>query len=74
MFYLPFLMLRSAYESIRISQFYFYVQLTKAHVSRRYKHFDWLYCRLVAKYPCVRIPPLPEKAITGKYVCVCLRE
>ncbi|TPP64587.1 Sorting nexin 9 variant [Fasciola gigantica] len=41
--------------------------LTKAHVSRRYKHFDWLYCRLVAKYPCVRIPPLPEKAITGRY-------
>ncbi|KAF6777123.1 hypothetical protein AHF37_03286 [Paragonimus kellicotti] len=42
-------------------------QLVPSHVSRRYKHFDWLHARLVSKYPCVCIPPLPEKAITGRY-------
>jgi len=35
-------------------------------VSRRYKHFDWLYERLNSKYNCVPIPPLPDKQIQGK--------
>ncbi|CAB4036402.1 sorting nexin-33-like [Paramuricea clavata] len=36
-------------------------------VSRRFKHFDWLYCRLLEKFTCLSIPPIPEKQITGKY-------
>jgi len=36
-------------------------------VSRRYKHFDWLHERLVAKYHFVPIPPLPDKQIQGRY-------
>ncbi|KAK7099096.1 sorting nexin lst-4-like [Littorina saxatilis] len=36
-------------------------------VSRRYKHFDWLHERLEAKFPCVPIPPLPDKQVTGRY-------
>nr|CAH8847981.1 unnamed protein product [Trichobilharzia regenti] len=41
--------------------------VTATQVSRRYKHFDWLHSRLLSKYPCICIPPLPEKAITGRY-------
>ncbi|GAB1608457.1 sorting nexin-33-like [Argonauta hians] len=36
-------------------------------VSRRYKHFDWLHERLEEKFPCIPIPPLPEKVISGRY-------
>ncbi|XP_055996699.1 sorting nexin-33-like isoform X3 [Ostrea edulis] len=36
-------------------------------VSRRYKHFDWLHERLEAKFSCVPISPLPDKAISGRY-------
>jgi sorting nexin-9/18/33 len=36
-------------------------------VSRRYKHFDWLHERLELKFPCIPIPPLPDKAVTGRY-------
>ncbi|CAG5121777.1 unnamed protein product, partial [Candidula unifasciata] len=36
-------------------------------VSRRYKHFDWLHERLECKFVCVPIPPLPDKAVTGRY-------
>ncbi|XP_012935877.1 sorting nexin lst-4 [Aplysia californica] len=36
-------------------------------VSRRYKHFDWLLERLEAKFVCIPIPPLPDKAVTGRY-------
>ncbi|CAL1535965.1 unnamed protein product [Lymnaea stagnalis] len=36
-------------------------------VSRRYKHFDWLHGRLECKYVCIPIPPLPDKAVTGRY-------
>jgi len=37
-------------------------------VSRRYKHFDWLYERLTAKYGAViAIPPLPDKQMTGRF-------
>lgn len=36
-------------------------------VSRRYKHFDWLFGRLVEKYTCISIPPLPDKQITGRF-------
>ncbi|TGZ72883.1 hypothetical protein CRM22_001819 [Opisthorchis felineus] len=38
-----------------------------SHVNRRYKHFDWLHARLVSKFPCICIPSLPDKAITGRY-------
>ncbi|GFN87287.1 sorting nexin [Plakobranchus ocellatus] len=36
-------------------------------VSRRYKHFDWLHERLEVKFVCIPIPPLPDKAVTGRY-------
>jgi len=36
-------------------------------VSRRYKHFDWLYERLTNKYNFIPIPPLPDKQIQGRY-------
>jgi len=36
-------------------------------VSRRYKHFDWLYEQLQRKYSFVPIPPLPDKQIQGRY-------
>lgn len=36
-------------------------------VSRRYKHFDWLYIQLERKFTCIPIPPLPDKAISGRY-------
>ncbi|KAL5007250.1 hypothetical protein ScPMuIL_016056 [Solemya velum] len=38
-----------------------------APVTRRYKHFDWLHEQLQKKFPCMSIPPLPEKAISGRY-------
>ena len=36
-------------------------------VSRRYKHFDWLYERLYEKFIGIPIPPLPDKQISGRY-------
>ncbi|XP_058053740.1 sorting nexin lst-4 [Anopheles bellator] len=36
-------------------------------VARRYKHFDWLHERLVAKFCLIPIPPLPDKQISGRY-------
>lgn len=36
-------------------------------VSRRYKHFDWLFDRLVEKFTCISVPPLPDKQITGRF-------
>ncbi|KAJ7392101.1 Sorting nexin-9 [Desmophyllum pertusum] len=36
-------------------------------VSRRYKHFDWLYDRFVEKFTCISVPPLPDKQITGRF-------
>ncbi|EDO49827.1 predicted protein, partial [Nematostella vectensis] len=40
---------------------------TMRPVSRRFKHFDWLYNRLVDKYTLIAIPPLPDKQITGRF-------
>ena len=37
-------------------------------MSRRYKHFDWLFDRLVEKFTCISVPPLPDKQITGEKV------
>lgn len=36
-------------------------------VSRRYKHFDWLHERLLAKFCLIPVPPLPDKQISGRY-------
>lgn len=36
-------------------------------VSRRYKHFDWLYDRFVEKFTSISVPPLPDKQITGRF-------
>ncbi|KAA0703763.1 Sorting nexin-18 [Triplophysa tibetana] len=40
---------------------------TQNKVNRRYKHFDWLYARLVEKFPVISVPHLPEKQATGRF-------
>ncbi|MBN3315491.1 SNX18 protein, partial [Atractosteus spatula] len=50
---------------------YISYKLTPTHtqnpVSRRYKHFDWLYTRLVEKFPVISVPHIPEKQATGRF-------
>ncbi|KAM3725843.1 Sorting nexin lst-4 [Dirofilaria immitis] len=41
--------------------------LSGIQVSRRYKHFDWLYERMSSKYILIPLPPLPEKQVAGRY-------
>ncbi|KAG9331275.1 hypothetical protein JZ751_019542 [Albula glossodonta] len=36
-------------------------------VHRRYKHFDWLYNRLLHKFTVISVPHLPEKQATGRF-------
>lgn len=45
----------------------FYFKAFSYSVSRRYKQFDWLHERLLDKYPSLCIPPLPDKAVTGRF-------
>ncbi|KAG9328486.1 hypothetical protein JZ751_013555, partial [Albula glossodonta] len=40
---------------------------TQSQVNRRYKHFDWLYARLVEKFPVISVPHIPEKQATGRF-------
>ncbi|CDR09155.1 unnamed protein product, partial [Oncorhynchus mykiss] len=40
---------------------------TQTQVNRRYKHFDWLYARLVEKFPVISVPHIPEKQATGRF-------
>ncbi|KAL4623283.1 sorting nexin-18-like [Arapaima gigas] len=40
---------------------------TQSPVHRRYKHFDWLYARLVEKFPVISVPHIPEKQATGRF-------
>ncbi|XP_076006205.1 sorting nexin-9-like isoform X2 [Genypterus blacodes] len=41
---------------------------TSRPVNHRYKHFDWLYERLLEKFgSMVPIPPLPDKQVTGRF-------
>ncbi|GCB70112.1 sorting nexin-18-like [Scyliorhinus torazame] len=40
---------------------------TQISVNRRYKHFDWLYGRLVEKFPVISVPHIPEKQATGRF-------
>ncbi|AWP15047.1 putative sorting nexin-18-like [Scophthalmus maximus] len=40
---------------------------TNIQVNRRYKHFDWLYARLVERFPVISVPRLPEKQATGRF-------
>ncbi|XP_061528075.1 sorting nexin-18a [Phycodurus eques] len=40
---------------------------TEEQVNRRYKHFDWLYARLVEKFPVISVPHIPEKQATGRF-------
>lgn len=37
------------------------------HFLSRYKHFDWLYARLVERFPVISVPHLPEKQATGRF-------
>lgn len=37
-------------------------------VSRKYKHFLWLYDKLAELFPCISLPPLPVKQYSGKLV------
>ena len=39
----------------------------KAEVSRRFSDFDWLRRRLVARYPALIVPKLPEKGMIGRF-------
>jgi len=36
-------------------------------VERRFKHFAWLHSRLTEQFPCVIIPPIPEKQVQGRF-------
>ncbi|KAM4748147.1 sorting nexin-33 [Rhinophrynus dorsalis] len=40
---------------------------TNSPVYRRYKHFDWLYNRLLHKFTVISVPHLPEKQATGRF-------
>ncbi|CAB1319206.1 unnamed protein product [Coregonus sp. 'balchen'] len=40
---------------------------TQTQVNRRYKHFDWLYARLVEKFPVISVPHIPEKQAAGRF-------
>ncbi|KAG7465639.1 hypothetical protein MATL_G00155650 [Megalops atlanticus] len=41
---------------------------TNRSVNHRYKHFDWLYERLLEKYgSAIPIPSLPDKQVTGRF-------
>ncbi|XP_062849748.1 sorting nexin-33 [Trichomycterus rosablanca] len=40
---------------------------TNRPVYRRYKHFDWLYNRLLHKFTVISVPHLPEKQATGRF-------
>ncbi|CAL8279836.1 unnamed protein product [Merluccius merluccius] len=40
---------------------------TNVQVNRRYKHFDWLYARLVERFPVISVPHLPEKQAKGRF-------
>ncbi|XP_040195289.1 sorting nexin-18 [Rana temporaria] len=40
---------------------------TNQQVHRRYKHFDWLYARLLEKFPVISVPRIPEKQATGRF-------
>ena len=40
---------------------------TNKSVIRRYKHYDWLHERLMEKFTCLSIPPLPDKQLTGRF-------
>lgn len=50
---------------------YISYKLTPTHaaspVYRRYKHFDWLYNRLLHKFTVISVPHLPEKQATGRF-------
>ncbi len=44
-----------------------YLQTTNKPVNHRYKHFDWLYERLLDKFgSAIPIPSLPDKQVTGE--------
>lgn len=46
----------------------FLLQNTNRSVNHRYKHFDWLYERLLVKFGlAIPIPSLPDKQVTGNY-------
>lgn len=43
------------------------MQTTNRPVNHRYKHFDWLYERLLEKFgSAIPIPSLPDKQVTGR--------
>lgn len=50
---------------------YISYRVTPSHtgrpVYRRYKHFDWLYNRLLHKFTVISVPHLPEKQATGRF-------
>eukprot|EP01147_Barroeca_monosierra_P001383 gene1382-4558_t len=59
---------RSKYKGIKTYEAY---NISNAgpgvQVERRYKHFIWLHDRLVEKYSCICVPPLPAKDYNQKF-------
>lgn len=48
--------------------FVIHLQNTNRPVNHRYKHFDWLYERLLDKFgSAIPIPSLPDKQVTGEH-------
>uniref|UniRef100_A0A3P9DJ09 PX domain-containing protein n=1 Tax=Maylandia zebra TaxID=106582 RepID=A0A3P9DJ09_9CICH len=55
------------YHWVSISDFSLFLQTTNSPVNHRYKHFDWLYERLLEKFGSILpIPSLPDKQVTGE--------
>lgn len=47
---------------------------TQSTIIRRYRDFQWLHQNLFALYPGALIPPLPEKAVVGRFTEEFVRE
>ena len=41
-------------------------QISSDVVAHRFKHFSWLHDRLIQLFPCVMVPPIPDKQIQGQ--------
>ncbi|MCP9265806.1 Sorting nexin [Dirofilaria immitis] len=56
-----------SYAEMQVKELASSALTTLSLVSRRYKHFDWLYERMSSKYILIPLPPLPEKQVAGRY-------
>ncbi|EGD77652.1 hypothetical protein PTSG_08745 [Salpingoeca rosetta] len=59
---------RSKYKGIKTYEAYNILNAAPGvQVERRFKHFAWLHDRLVEKYSCICVPPLPGKEYSQKF-------